>query len=80
MVPVVAVVGTVTIRVLAVAAVTVAATPLKFTVLLEGVVLKPEPTIVTVAPGAADVGLKLKIESEPLAAPRLIRVMLPAGS
>ena len=60
MVPVVAVVGTVTVRVLAVAAVTVAATPLNLTVSLAGVALKPEPTIVTVAPGAADVGLKLQ--------------------
>ena len=78
--PAVAVGGTVAVRVLAVAAVTVAATPLNFTVLLDVVVLKPDPTMVTEAPGAPEAGLKLRREREPLAAPRLIWIMLPAGS
>jgi hypothetical protein len=50
--PVVAVVGTVTVRDVAVAATTVAATPLKLTVLEDALILKFWPWMVTVDPMA----------------------------
>jgi len=56
-VPVVAPTGTVTTNCVAVADVIAALVPLKETVLLAGVVLKPVPAIVTVAPIAAEPGL-----------------------
>ena len=61
MVPVVAPVGTVVVMLVAVDAVTVAATPLKFTVLLAGVVLKFVPVMVTVVPTGPLAGAKLAI-------------------
>ena len=63
--PVVAPDGTVTVRVLPVAAVTVAAVPLNSTVSALGVVLKFWPWMVTVVPTPPCWGVKLKIASEP---------------
>jgi hypothetical protein len=57
--PVVAPGGTITVNVVEVAPETVAAVPLNSTRLLDGVVLKLVPVIVTVAPIAALVGEKL---------------------
>lgn len=56
--PVVAVDGTVTVRLVSVAPDTTAATPLKVTVLFAGVMLKFVPVIVTVVPVGPDVGVK----------------------
>lgn len=57
--PVVVPAGTVTVKLVAVLAVTMASTPLNVTVLLEGVVLKFVPDIVTELPTFPDVGEKL---------------------
>jgi hypothetical protein len=59
--PVEAPTGTITVSVVEVAPVTVAAVPLNSTTLLDGVVLKLVPVIVTVAPTAPLVGEKLVI-------------------
>jgi hypothetical protein len=56
--PVVAPEGTVVVMLVAVLAVTVAAVPLNFTALLEGVVLKFVPVIVTVVPTGPEAGAK----------------------
>jgi hypothetical protein len=56
--PKVAPVGTVTVKLVAVAAVTVARVAPKNTMLLAGVVLKPVPVMVTVAPTAPLVGVR----------------------
>lgn len=58
MAPVVAPVGTVTVRLFVVAALTVAVVPLKVTVLDAGVALNPVPWIVTVSPIGAPSGEK----------------------
>jgi hypothetical protein len=63
--PLVAPAGTITVSVVEVAPVTVAATPLNCTVLFAGVVLKLVPVIVTVAPTAPLVGVKLDIVGVP---------------
>lgn len=60
--PVVAPIGTVVVILVAVEAVTVAATPLKVKMLSSGIALKFEPLIMTVAPTAPLPGLKLAIE------------------
>jgi len=60
-VPVVAPVGTATVKCVVVAAETVAAVPLNMTVLLAGVALKFVPVIVTDVPTSPLVGLKLVI-------------------
>lgn len=57
--PVVAPLGTVTVRDVVVCAVTVAVTPLNVTVFCPGVALKELPDIVTVVPPVPDVGEKL---------------------
>lgn len=62
--PVVALAGTVTVRVEGVALVTVAVTLLNLTTLSVSVELKLVPLMVTVAPGAPLVGLKLVIEGD----------------
>jgi hypothetical protein len=59
--PVVAPVGTTTVKLFVVAEVTVAAVPLNCTVLLPGVVLKFWPWIVTVVPIPPCDGMKFKI-------------------
>lgn len=61
--PVVAPEGTVTVRELVVAAVTVATVPLNLTVSLAGVALKACPWIVTVVPMPPCAGVKLKMAS-----------------
>ena len=60
--PVVAPIGTEVVILVAVEAVTVAATPLKVKMLSSGIALKFEPLIMTVAPTAPLPGLKLAIE------------------
>jgi len=62
-VPVLAPAGTVTVKLFAVAAVTVAVVPLNFTVLELTVVLKFCPWMTTVCPTLPCVGLKLRIDS-----------------
>ncbi len=78
-VPVVAPDGTVTVRRVAVAAVTVAVVPLNLTVLAPVVVAKPVPPMVTFAPVAARLGFTPAIVSAP-AAERVTPVTLPASS
>jgi hypothetical protein len=63
-VPVVAPVGTFTVNVVAVAAETVATTPLNLTILLASVVLKLVPVIVTVVPTTPLTGEKSVIVSD----------------
>ena len=77
--PVVAPVGTLTVSELAVAALTTAVVPLNLTVLLASVVLKPEPTTVTVVPTGPALGLKSETEMTEEAC-FLMLVMLPAAS
>lgn len=60
--PVVAPIGTVVVILVAVEAVTLAATPLKVKMLSSGIALKFEPLIMTVAPTAPLAGLKPAIE------------------
>ena len=60
-VPFVAAVGTVVVILVAVEAVTIAAVPLKLTVLAEGVVLKFVPVIVTVVPAPPPKGLNAEM-------------------
>lgn len=67
-VPVVAPVGTVTVSFVVVAVTTVAATPLKVTVLLPGVALNPMPWIVTVRPTGPLLGARLIAECRGLRA------------
>jgi hypothetical protein len=62
-VPVAAPLGTVTTRLVAVADVTVAAVPLKLTALLPGVVLNPEPWMLTTVPTGPDFGWKSMIDT-----------------
>ena len=59
---------------------TVALTPLKATLLLAGVVLKPLPWMLTVVPGPPCAGEKLKMEKFPPLAERLMAMILPAAS
>ena len=79
--PVVAPDGTVVVRLLVVAAVTVAEVPLNFTVLELGVALKFWPWIVTVWPTLPCAGEKLKMAS-PLGevVERVIESRLPTAS
>jgi hypothetical protein len=60
-VPLVAFVGTVVVILVSVLAVTVAVTPLNFTMLLAGMMLKFEPVMITVVPTCPLVGVKLVI-------------------
>ena len=60
-VPVVAPTGTVVVMLVTVLAVTTAAVPLNFTMLLPGVVAKLVPVMVTAVPIAPDVGVKEEI-------------------
>ena len=77
--PVVAPVGTVTVKLVAVAALTVAVVVLNFTVLLAGVVLKPDPYSVTVVPAGPTLGVN-SVRLTVLAPLLRMAVMLPARS
>ena len=77
--PLVAPAGTVTCKLLVVAVATVAAVPLKLTVLALGVALKPTPVMLTVAPTVSLSGVNSIMATEP-ALLRSILVMLPTGS
>lgn len=91
--PVIAPAGMVAVMLVDVDAVTLAITPLKETVLFEGVVLKLVPEMVTVAPSAPLEGLKLVIVGEgntvkfvvlvtvtPLIVNVILPVVAPAGT
>ena len=62
--PLVAPAGMVTCKLLVVAAMTVAAVPLKLTVLALGVALKPTPVMLTVAPIASLSGVNSMIATQ----------------
>jgi hypothetical protein len=77
--PVVAVAGTVTVRSVVVAELTVAATPLKVTAFWLAVGTKPDPRMVTVVPTRPLDGEKAKIDRS-LGPLRVIDRMLPSAS
>ena len=72
--PVFALAGTVAVNCVEVAAVTVAATPLNWTISCDGVALNPLPLMVTDVAGAPPLGEKLVIEGSTVKAEALVAV------